>query len=130
MAHSNKTFHTASDPLANSEIRRDLGEIPVPPLKPSEHLPAKLRRISCQNTLDEIRHRRRKRNKKQREKNKRLSKKEKKSLIVHKLQCRLAKQENMEIKKLVRRVKKERKRAVDFWRMWDKEKMLRTSINL
>jgi hypothetical protein len=45
------------------------------------------------------------------------------------MQHKLLEQGNT-IQKLTVRVQKERKRAVDFWRLWDKEKMLRSMSNM
>jgi hypothetical protein len=97
----------------------------------SEHIaiPSKQRRLSRPNTIEEIRQKRRKRNKQQREKNKKMSKTEKRYKIGHKMQHKLLEQGNT-IQKLTVRVQKERKRAVDFWRLWDKEKMLRSMSNM
>lgn len=129
MAHFNMTIHTASGALANGGIRHDLGEIPVQSGKQSEHLPAKLRRISRPNTIEEIRIKRRSRKKKERERNRSMSKRERRLERKRKTQDEDIKQEN-KIKKLVVRANKERKRAVDFWRLWDKEKMLRSTSNM
>lgn len=131
MAHFNPTFHTASGALATGGIRYNLGEIPVQPVIQSEHIaiPSKQRRLSRPNTIEEIRQKRRKRNKQQREKNKKMSKTEKRYKIGHKMQHKLLEQGNT-IQKLTVRVQKERKRAVDFWRLWDKEKMLRSMSNM
>ena len=129
MAHFNTTIHTASGALANSGIRHNLEEIPVQSAKQSERLPAKLRRISRPNTIEEIRRKRRNKNKKQREKSKAMSKAERRSSRKRKTQNKIIVQEN-KMKRLVVRVHKERERAVGFWRLWDKEKMLRTTSKM
>ncbi|XP_028416021.1 spindle assembly checkpoint kinase-like [Dendronephthya gigantea] len=129
MAHFNMAIHTASGAVANGGIRNDLGEIPVQSGKQSDHLPAKLRRISRPNTIEEIRLRRRSRKKKQRERNRSMSKSERRLEKKRKTENKDLKQVN-KIKALVVRVKKERKRAVDFWRLWDKEKMLHSASNI
>lgn len=116
MAHFNLTIHTASGALANSGLCNDLGEIPVQSAKQSQHLPAKLRRISRPNKIEEIGRKRRKRNKKEREKNRGISKRERPSKWKRQTQDKVVEQENM-IKKLVVRVHKERKRAVVLWRL-------------
>ena len=129
MAHFNSTFHTASGALATVGIRHDLGEISVPPVTQKEQTSAKQRRLSRPNTIEEIRRKRRKRNMKEREKYKTMSRKEKKYKQERKIHEAFTQQED-KIKKLVVRVHKERKRAVDFWRLWDKEKMLRSASTM
>lgn len=128
MAHFNLASHTASGALANSGIRHGPGEISVPPAIQSE-LPAKQRRLSRSNTIEEIRRKRRKRNKKEREKKKRLSRQEKRDKMAKKIDKTFVNQEK-KLKHLKIRAGKERNRAIDFWRKWDKEKMLRTTSNL
>lgn len=130
MAHFNTTFHTASGALANGGIRHDLGEISVQSARQSEHIPSKLRRLSRPNTIEEIRRKRHKRNKKERERYRGMSKREKRSERERKMQERFNIEQESRMKKLVVRVHKERKRAVDFWRLWDKEKMLRSTSNM
>lgn len=129
MAHFNLASHTASGALANSGIRHDLGEISVPPVSQNESLSAKQRRLSRPNTIEEIRRKRRQRNKKEREKKRNKSREEKRAKMAKKMHQTFVHQEN-KIKKLVVRAKKERQPAFDFWRMWNKEKMLRNISNL
>lgn len=128
MAHFNLASHTASASLATSGMRHSLGEILVPQVIQAG-LSAKQRRLSRPNTIEEIRRKRRQRNKKEREKRKNLSRPEKNRKMEQKRQKTLVHQEK-KIKILAVRAVKERERALDFWRKWDKEKMLRTASNL
>ena len=65
---------------------------------------------------------------KEREKYKTMSRKEKKCKQERKIHEEFTQQDK--VKKLVVQVHKERKRAVDFWRLWDKEKMLRSASTM
>jgi hypothetical protein len=59
-----------------------------------------------------------------------MSKREKRAEKERKMQARFNIDHENRMKKLVVRVHKERKRVVDFWRLWDREKILRSTSNM
>jgi hypothetical protein len=62
MAHFNQSFHTASDALATSGMRSLLeATSPVPPEAAQNCIPAKQRRLSRPNNIEELRLKRRRR---------------------------------------------------------------------
>ena len=132
LAQFNQAFYTANGAFATSRMRDSLREISVPPLFEPQIENAKKRHLSRPNTVEEIRRKRRNRNKQERKRKPGLSRQEKRqktAQMVNKIQDIVVKQEK-KIKSLSGLANKERQRAIDFWRKWDKEKELRAASNL
>ena len=135
LAQFNLASCTANGAFATSRMRHSLGEIPVPPLNQPQFQNAKKRRLSRPNTVEEIRRKRRIKRNKQEYKKKakvRLSRQEKRQKATQKfdkIQEIVGKQER-KTKSLSGLADRERRRAMDYWRKWDKEKELRAKSNL
>lgn len=131
MAHFNLASHTASGALATGGIRHNLREISVPPAQNESN--AKQRRLSRPNSVEELRRKRCRRNKKEREKKRKLTREENRKRLMSRTKKKLdndvAIQESKYNKQVVK-ANKERKRAVNFWNKWREERMLRTTSKL
>ena len=86
MAHFNQSFHTASDALATSGMRSLLeATSPVPPEAAQNCIPAKQRRLSRPNNIEELRLKRRRRKHRLRERKRKESRNAKQRRLEDKI---------------------------------------------
>ena len=127
MAHFNQHFHTASGALATSGMRSRLDvEIPVPTMAAQNCLPAKQRRLSRQNNVEELRLKRHRRNEKLREKRRKESRCVKQRLLMGRIKNLV----KIELETTSRSVTSQlRSTAEYYWRKWKEERSLRTTTS-
>ncbi|XP_028416019.1 uncharacterized protein LOC114539575 [Dendronephthya gigantea] len=125
MAHFNQSFHTASGALATSGMRSLLeAKSPVPPeAEQNCFIPAKQRRLSRPNNVEEVRLKRRRRKQKLRER----KRKETRNVKQRRLEEKIKKNIEKELKATTTEM---RSKAEFFWRKWREEKSLRTTSRM
>ena len=127
MAHFNQHFHTASGALVTGGMRSCLdAKIPVPTMAAQNRLAAKQRLLSRPNNVEELRLKRRRRNKKLQEKRRKESRCVKQRLLKE----RIKNQVKIELETTSRSVMSQlRSRAEYYWRKWKEERSFRTTTS-
>ena len=128
MAHFNQHFHTASGALVTGGMRSCLdAKIPMPTMAAQNRLAAKqLKSSSRPNNVEELRLKRRRRNKKLQEKRRKESRCVKQRLLKE----RIKNQVKIELETTSRSVMSQlRSRAKYYWRKWKEERSLRTTTS-
>ena len=127
MAHFNQHFHTASGALVTGGMHSCLdAKIPVPTMAAQNRLAAKQRRLSRPNNVEELRLKRRGRNKKLQEKGRKESRCVKQRLLKEIIKNQV----KIELETTSRSVMSQlRSRAEYYWRKWKEERSLRTTTS-